>query len=294
MDTLDGMRTIIAVVETGSLTAASERLGLSKALVSKYVAVVEKRLQVRLFNRTTRRLAVTEAGHNYYQQALPLLQEFNELEDSVGSDSASGLLRISAPVAIGEMLLAPKLPLFLQQQPNIQIELKLADRRINMLEEGIDIRLMTGTPNDSNLIAKSLGYLPSALCASNNYLQQHGTPQQPADLSHHSCIIDSNFKIGAHWPLTSKSGETTTLEVKSRIAANSPKAVKAIAVADGGIAIVPRFIIEEELNSGSLVEVLPNYRSLEFGLHALYPHRRYLAKKVRAFIDFLEREIAIA
>ena len=292
MDTLDGMRTIIAVVETGSFTAASERLGLSKALVSKYVAVVEKRLQVRLFNRTTRRLAVTEAGHNYYQQALPLLQEFNELEDSVGSDSASGLLRISAPVAIGEMLLAPKLPQFLQQQPNIQIELKLADRRINMLEEGIDIRLMTGTPNDSNLVAKSLGYLPSALCASNNYLQQHGTPQEPADLSQHSCIIDSNFRIGAHWPLTSKSGERTTVEVNSRIAANSPKAVKAIAVADGGIAIVPRFIIEGELNSGELTEVLPRYSSLEFGLHALYPHRRYLSKKVRAFIDFLGREIS--
>ena len=146
MDTLDGIKTVIAVVETGSFTAASERLGMSKSLVSKYISEVEARLDVRLFNRSTRRLALTEAGNSYYQRALPLLEEFAELVDSVTTEQAAprGSLRINVPVTFGEMKLSPLLPKFLEQYPDIQIELQLTDRKIDMLEEGVDVGNDTG------------------------------------------------------------------------------------------------------------------------------------------------------
>jgi DNA-binding transcriptional LysR family regulator len=168
MDTLDGIKTVVAVVETGSFTAASERLGMSKALVSKYIGEVEDSLGVRLLNRSTRRLALTEAGQRYYDQALPLLEEFEEMVDSVTGEQSSprGLLRISVPVTFGEMSLAPLIPKFLQQYPDIGVDLQLSDKMIDMLEEGIDVVIRIGGVDDSSLIAKHIQTLPLALCAS--------------------------------------------------------------------------------------------------------------------------------
>jgi DNA-binding transcriptional LysR family regulator len=294
MDTLDGIKTVIAVIETGSFTAASERLGMSKALVSKYVGEVEDSLGVRLLNRSTRRLALTEAGQRYYDQALPLLEEFAEMVDSVTGEQSSprGLLRISVPVTFGEMSLAPLIPKFLQQYPDIGVDLQLNDKMIDMLEEGIDVVIRIGAVDDSSLIAKHIQTLPLALCASPAYITQHGLPETPEDLIKHQCVIDSNFRIGKHWPIICPDNITTSVEVSSRIMANSPRAVKEIALADGGIGMIPRFIVQDALDDGRLEEILPTYRTLEFGLFAIYPHRRYLSRKVRCFIDFLVAEFS--
>jgi DNA-binding transcriptional LysR family regulator len=294
MDTLDGIKTVIAVIETGSFTAASERLGMSKALVSKYVGEVEDSLGVRLLNRSTRRLALTEAGQRYYDQALPLLEEFAEMVDSVTGEQSSprGLLRISVPVTFGEMSLAPLIPKFLQQYPDIGVDLQLNDKMIDMLEEGIDVVIRIGAVDDSSLIAKHIQTLPLALCASPAYITQHGLPETPEDLIKHQCVVDSNFRIGKHWPIICPDNITTSVEVSSRIMANSPRAVKEIALADGGIGMIPRFIVQDALDDGRLEEILPTYRTLEFGLFAIYPHRRYLSRKVRCFIDFLVAEFS--
>jgi len=294
MDTLDGMKTIVAVVETGSFTAASERLGISKALASKYVGEVEARLSVRLFNRSTRRLALTEEGQRYYDQALPLLEGFTAMVDQVtGEQSASrGLLRVSVPVTFGEMKLSPLIPKFLALHPQMQVDLQLSDRMIDMLEEGIDVVIRIGGVDDSSLIAKQITTLPLALCASPSYLQTSGQPRVASDIADHDCIIDSNFRIGKHWPIVSPDGQTSSIEVSSRVSANSPRAVKEVAIANGGIGMIPRFIVEDELHQGILDEVLPGYTTLEFGLFAIYPHRRYLSKKVRSFIDFLVAEFS--
>ena len=298
MDTLDGIKTVVAVVETGSFTAASERLGMSKALVSKYIGEVEDSLGVRLLNRSTRRLALTEAGQRYYDSALPLLEEFEEMVDGVTGEQSSprGLLRISVPVTFGEMSLAPLIPKFLQQYPDIGVDLQLSDKMIDMLEEGIDVVIRIGSVDDSSLIAKHVQTLPLVLCASPDYIQSHGQPERPEDLakeqSHHQCIIDSNFRIGKHWPIICPNNITTSVEVSSRITANSPRAVKEIALAGGGIGMIPRFIVQDALDDGRLEEILPEYRTLEFGLFAIYPHRRYLSRKVRCFIDFLVAEFA--
>ena len=298
MDTLDGIKTVVAVVETGSFTAASERLGMSKALVSKYIGEVEDSLGVRLLNRSTRRLALTEAGQRYYDQALPLLEEFEEMVDSVTGEQSSprGLLRISVPVTFGEMSLAPLIPKFLQQYPDIGVDLQLSDKMIDMLEEGIDVVIRIGGVDDSSLIAKHIQTLPLALCASPDYIQSRGRPKTPEELAEklakHDCIIDSNFRIGKHWPIICPNNITTSVEVSSRSMANSPRAVKEIALAGGGIGMIPRFIVQDALDDGRLEEILPEYRTLEFGLFAIYPHRRYLSRKVRCFIDFLIAEFS--
>jgi len=294
MDTVDGLKTIVAVVETGSFTQASERLGMSKALVSKYVGQVEARLGVRLFNRSTRRLALTEAGRSYYQQALPLLDEFTALIDNVSGEQSNprGLLRISVPVTFGEMCLAPLLPKFLASYPDMQVELQLLDRMIDMLEEGVDVVVRIGGVDDSNFVARHIQSLPLVLCASPDYIARRGQPLNAQDIADHDCIIDSNFRIGKQWPVLSPEGASHVVEVSSRIAANSPRAVKEIAMAGGGIGMIPRFIVADALKVGSLQEILPGYSTLEFGLFAIYPHRRYLPRKVRCFIDFLQREFS--
>jgi len=294
MDTLDGIKTVIAVVETGSFTAASERLGMSKALVSKYIGEVEKQLDVRLFNRSTRRLALTETGQSYYEKALPLIEEFTELVDNVTGVQANpqGFLRISVPVTFGEMKLSSVLPKFLKKYPQMQLDIQLTDKKIDMLEEGVDVVIRIGGVDDSSLIAKKINTYPLILCASKNYLSEFGRPKKPQDISQHNCIIDSNFRIGKHWPIISPDNQTQSVTVTSNVSVNSPRAVKEIAMNDGGIAMIPEFIVEDALKDGRLETVLPGYHTLEFGLFAIYPHRRYLAKKVRCFIDFLTEEFS--
>ena len=288
MDTLDGLKTVIAVVETSSFTAASERLGMSKALVSKYVGKVEKQLGIRLFNRTTRRLALTEAGRRYYEQSVTLLDQYNALVDDVTGEKTKprGLLRISAPVTFGEMKLSPLIPKFLALYPDLKIELVLTNSAIDMLEEGIDVRLLIGGVDDSSMVARHLKTFPLVLSASPTYIRKNGLPKTPQQIVEHSCIIDSNFRIGKQWPIISPKGEADNIEVKSSISVNSPQAVREIAIAGGGISMCPSFIVEDAINDGRLLTILPGYTTLEFGLFAIYPHRKYVAKKVKCFIDF--------
>ncbi len=294
MDSLDGLKTVIAVVETGSFTTASERLMISKALVSKYVGEVEEKLGVRLFNRTTRRLALTDAGKTYYERALPLVEEYEELLDSVTGEQSTpkGNLKISVPVTFGEMQLSPIISKFLKAYPDIQINIQLTDRRIDMLEEGVDVVIRIGGVDDSNMVARQINTYPLVLCASPDYLEEHGYPKKPSDITNHACIIDSNFRIGKQWPLVSPDGTVEIIEVTSKIAANSPRAVMEIAKSGGGIALIPGFIVKDTIAEGLLLEVLAGYSTLEFGLFAIFPHRRYLSKKIRCFIDFLIDEFS--
>lgn len=294
MDTLDGLKTVVAVVETGSFTAASERLGISKALVSKYVGEVEKQLSARLFNRTTRRLALTDTGKRYYQQSVILLEQYNALVDNVTGEQSKprGLLKISAPVAFGEMKLSPLLSKFLTLYPDLKVELVLKNNAVDMIEEGIDVRLRIGGIEDSNMIARHLKTFPLTLCASPKYIQQNGLPKTPAQIAKHNCIIDSNFRIGNQWPFISPEGDASTIDVTSTLSVNSPQAVREMAIAGGGIAMTPAFIVEDAINDGKLTLILPAYTTLEFGLYAIYPHRKYVAKKVRCFIDFILAEFS--
>jgi DNA-binding transcriptional LysR family regulator len=288
MDTLDGLKTVIAVVETNSFTCASQRLGISKALVSKYVGEVENQLGIRLFNRTTRQLALTDAGKRYYQQALILLEQFSTMVDEVTQEQVlpRGSLRISSPVTFGEMKLSPLLALFLKQYPDLNIDLVLTNNAVDMLEEGIDVRLRIGYVDDSNMIARHIQNIPLTLCASPDYVKHQGLPITPAHIADHNCIIDSNFSIGKHWPITSPDGTVDIINVHSNLSVNSPQAVREMAIAGCGIAIIPQFMVEDALQEKQLIQILPEHTTLIFGLYAIYPHRKYISKKVRCFIDF--------
>lgn len=294
MDTLDGLKTVIAVVETNSFTAASDRLGISKALVSKYVGEVETKLGIRLFNRTTRQLALTEAGRRYYEQSIILLEQYSVLIDNVTGEQSNprGILKVSAPVTFGEMQLSAILPKFLNLYPELKIELVLTNGAIDMLEEGIDVRIRIGGLDDSNMIARHLKTFPLVLSASPEYIKKNGLPSTPKEVAEQQCIIDSNFRIGKQWPIISPDGEADTISVSSSVAVNSPQAVREIAIAGGGIAMTPQFIVEDAINDGRLITILPDYTTLEFGLFAIYPHRKYVAKKVRCFIDFMLDEFS--
>ena len=294
MDSLEGLKTVVAVVETHSFTAASERLGISKALVSKYVGEVERQIGVRLFNRTTRALSLTEAGRSYYRDSVALLEQYTAMLDAVTGESTKvrGLLKISAPVTFGEMKLAPLLPKFLRLYPELQVELMLTNAAVDMLEEGIDLRLRIGGVDDSTMIARHLNTFPLVLTASPAYIKEYGLPTTAQQVAEHRCIIDSNFRVGRRWPIISPAGDAQTIKVSSAIAVNSPQAVREIAIAAGGIAMTPDFIVEDAINSGLLIPILAGYTTLEFGLFAIYPHRKYVAKKVRCFIDFALEEFA--
>jgi DNA-binding transcriptional LysR family regulator len=289
MDTILGIKTIIAVVETGSFTAAGDRLSISKALVSKYVGIVEEQLGVRLFNRSTRKISITEAGKNYYERVVPLFDDYSELVDNLAEHETSprGQLRISAPVTFGESNLAPLLPELINRYPDLSVDLHLSDKVIDMLEEGIDLVVRIGGVDDSNLIARKITSFPLIMCASPAYLEKHGYPTNAQELEQHTTIIDSNFRIGFNWPLISKSGEPSVAHVKSHISANSPRAVKEVVLASGGIGLIPEFVIEEQLRSGELLRVMDNHKTLEFGMFAIYPHRKFVPRKVRTMVDFL-------
>jgi len=291
MDTLDGIKTIVAVVETGSFTAAGERLGISKALVSKYVGQVEEQLNCRLFNRSTRRIALTEAGDRYYHRALPLLEEYSSLVESVDSDNreVSGTLRISTTVTFGVSHLSKTLHHFLEQYPNVNVDLHLNDKMVNMVEEGIDLVIRFGSVDDSSLIARKISETPLVLVAAPDYLETQNTPTEPEHLLDHQCIVDSNFRVGSRWPITRSDGSVWQQQVPSRISVNNPQAVAELVKNGQGIGFCAHFVVREALENGELIEVLPNLEKSSFGMYAIYPHRKYLPLKVKAFIGFLEQ-----
>ena len=289
MDTLDGLKTVIAVVETGSFTAAAKRLTISKGLVSKYIHEIESTLAVRLFNRTTRTISLTDAGKHYYQHALQLLEKYDSMIDEViGEQSTSkGVLRVSSPLAFGENIIAPLIPEFVKRYPNLKFELVLNNKAVNMLEECIDVRVKSGQIDDSNMIARKLCQWPLIVCASSQYLEKYGVPTNPQDLSNHHCVLDSNLKNGENWSFLSKHSKLQNVLVKSNIATNNPQAVINIVKAGGGIGLVARKSIEDELNSGSLVELFKTEQPLIFDIYLIYPHRHHISRKVSCFIDFM-------
>lgn len=288
MDVIDGMRCFAAVVERRSFTGAARALGLRTNLVSKYVRQLEERLEVRLLNRTTRSLSLTEAGQAYFSRCLSLLEEFDELEAAVQDRHASlkGTLRVTAPNSLGVEMLMRAVTGFMMANPGLSIDLRLTDRFINIVDEGYDLAIRVGGLKDSSLIARRLGPVPSHLCASPAYLERHGTPLSPEDLTGHTCLIDSNFSGGTLWPFTVE-GEQLQVNVKGRIRVNSVIAVREAALMGAGIALMPGYEVADDIEKGKLVSLLEDHMTGELAMFAVYPHSRHLAAKSRAFTDYL-------
>jgi DNA-binding transcriptional LysR family regulator len=288
MDLVDGMRVFVAAAEVGSISGAASRLGMSSKLASKYIAELEARLGTQLMQRTTRRLGLTAAGEQLVHRAADWL---DQLEDMTGDlqearKGLSGTLRVSAPVTFGELLVQPLLRAFRSQNPNLVIDLRLSDRFVDLAAEGIDLAIRIGQLDNSALIARRLGSTGLLIVAAPDYLGRHGRPEDMDSLSGHSCIRDTNLRGDGAWPLSDAQG-TKRVTVSGPFLVNSARMARDLAVAGEGIALCPDYIVEEDLGLGRLEHVLPRIRGPVLDIHAVFLGQRRLARRTRAFLDFV-------
>jgi DNA-binding transcriptional LysR family regulator len=289
MDRLAALEAFARVAETGSFSGAARALGLSKSLISRQVSALEAELGARLIARTTRSLTLTEAGRGYYEQVARILAQVEEADLSVSQLQATprGKLRVNAPMSFSLLRLAPVLPDFLALYPEIDIDLAMNDRRVDLLEEGFDLAIRIGRLADSSLIARKLGPMRRIVCASPAYLAEHGVPDVPADLKTHACLCYSNADTVDEWRFSDPDGRPIAVEVKGRVRANNGDLLRVAALRGLGLVDLPSFLVGADLEAGRLVSVLQDFIRQDGGVHAVYPHARYLPPKIRVFIDFL-------
>lgn len=288
MDRFQEMRTFGAVVDAGSFVGAAEALGLSKAAVSRYVSDLESRLGVRLLHRTTRRLSLTEEGQVFHARCRELLAALEEAEAEASSrrGEARGLVKVSAPVTFGNRHLAPLWGEFRKAHPLVQLDITLADRIVDLVEEGYDLAIRIASLPSSTLVSRRLAGTRMVLCASPRYLAEHGTPRHPADLAGHAVIAYSYWSTGDEWRFEGPEGPAS-VRTRPFMHTNSGETCRAMALADQGVIREPSFLVGEDLAAGTLVELMPAFRSLELGIYAVYPSRKHLPPKVRVAVDFL-------
>ena len=288
MDRFLEMQTFNAVVDAGSFVGAADALNLSKAAVSRYVVDMETRLGVRLLHRTTRRLSLTEEGQVFYARSKELLASLQEAEDeaTARSDAASGLLRINAPFTFGILHLAPLWGEFKALHPKVTLDVTLADRLVDLVEEGYDMAIRIATLENSSLVSKRLATTRMVLCASPTYLERQGTPLHPAELAQHAVISYSYWSTRDEWKFTGPDGPVT-VKTHPCIHTNNGDTCRAAALSHQGVILQPSFLVGRDLAEGRLVELMPDYRSIELGIYAVYPTRKHVSAKVRALIEFL-------
>jgi DNA-binding transcriptional LysR family regulator len=290
MERLSHLRVFARSVEVGSFSAVGRQIGMAPSSVSRHVNELEEELGVRLFHRTTRRLSPTEAGTLLYERAQRILTDYDEAKLAVTQldGTASGILRITMPIAIGRQLTTAILPDFMTRYPSIKLVMTMTDRLIDLVERGIDVAIRVGRQPDSTLIARQLGVSRRLLCAAPSYLRRAGEPRSPHDLSDHACLTFREHPGSNLWTFE-KDGKPLEARVTGDIFAPSADALVAAAVAGLGIILSPDWNMRAELDEGKLVEILTDYAAIptESPIYAVYPHQRYLPPKVRAFIDFL-------
>jgi len=289
MDRLRAFEVFVAVVGQGGFTRAADKLDTSPANVTRYVNDLEEALGVRLLNRTSRRLSLTETGKTLYDRALSILEDVAEAE-AVTSSSAlqpCGRLRINVPVSFGILHLAPLWPRFMARYPDIQLDISLADRVVDLVEEGYDLAIRISRAGSPSLISRKLATSQNVVCASPDYIARHGAPQAPEDLMHHVCIGYTYSATGDEWGLIDDAGRAHRVAVSTSLQTNNGDTVRATALAGLGIIWQPTFLIGDDLRQGRLVRLLPGYRMSEIDVLAVYPSRRYVSARVRVMVDFL-------
>lgn len=292
MDITDELKAFVATAQTGSFTAAADQLGVSNRLTSKYVAELEQRLGVRLFQRTTRRVGLTPAGEDLLSRAPSLLDELDDLlaEVAEGSRGFSGVIRISAPVTFGELYVVGMIRRFAQDNPGLTFDLRLDDGYADLARDGIDVAFRIGRSEVLSIKERRLGEFRSRVVATRSYIDAHGEPAHPSDLEHHTCIVDTNRRNPRRWRF-GKDGADHVANIRGRFHVNSARAAAEIASAGLGIAYAPHFAVCDGLKSGTLVELLEGYTQDTISVNAVYLEGRILPRKIRALIDFSAKDI---
>jgi DNA-binding transcriptional LysR family regulator len=289
MDRLRTIEAFVRVAESGSFSEAARRLRSSKSAVSRQVATLEAELDARLLHRTTRSLTLTEAGRSYFERATRILADLEEANLSVSQLQAAprGRLRVNAPMSFGFLHLAPAIPDFLSRYPQIEVDMIMNDRFVDLVDEGFDVAVRIGRLEDSSLVARKLAPIRRAVCASSTYLKARGVPHSPDDLTAHECLCYSNVAVANEWRFTAQDGRLWPVQVKGRLSTNNGDALVAAALKGLGLVNQPTFIVGHHLQDGTLIAVLDEFVHQDMAVSAVYPHSRHLSPKVRAFVDFL-------
>ena len=294
MDRFADMQMFVRVVETGSLSAAAERLDLAKSAVSRRLAELEVRLGVSLIQRTTRRLNLTDSGRAYYDRCVVILADLDEAEAAVSQahQALKGRLRVALPHSFGLLHLAPLIEEFMTQHSEVRFELDFNDRQIDLMQEGFDLAIRIATLADSSLIARRLAPIRHAVCASPDYLRRHGTPRTAVELTQHVSVAYSNLADPGLWTYRGPEGLSGSVRVPVRLAASSGDFLLRAALAGEGLILLPTFYLQKALRSGELTQVLTDHSWPELSAYAVYPPTRHLSRRVRAFIDFVAERLA--
>lgn len=289
---IESLRVFTRVVELGSITSGGRDLRLTPAVASKRIKELEKHLGVRLFNRTTRSLTPTEVGLRFYTEAKKVLESVQEAETVVAqfSDTPRGIVRITTPLGVGRRVIAPLVPGFVDAHPATEIQIRMSDRKVDLMSEGLDVAFFVGTPHDSNLKMRKIADCDRVLCAAPSYLARHGTPHVPEDLlGHHNCLLLRYPRSPEYfWVLQTETGPQK-LDVAGKFDADDSEVLIDWALAGRGIVNRPRFDVTAHLNSGALVEVLQETPPVASIFGCLYPHKKLQDPKIRLFVDYMVR-----
>jgi len=291
MDQLSAMRVFIRVVETGNFTRAADMLAMPKATVTNLIQGLEAHLRTKLLNRTTRRVMVTTDGALYYERAAQIISELEELDGSLSNSQSlpSGRLRVEMAGAFADWIVVPALCDFYQRYPDIRIDLGVGDRTVDYLAENVDCALRAGTPADQSLIARRVSEVELITCASPLYIEKYGIPNRPEDLENDHYSV-SYFRAQTNRTLPfefRKDNEELEINPRYLVSVNDSRTFVTAATRGLGIAQLPRFMIRNELESGELIQVLPEWNREPLGLYIVYPPNRHLSNKVRVFVDWM-------
>jgi len=288
MDRIDSLRLFISVAELGSFTKAAEKEGMTPGAASKQITALETRMQARLLERTTRSVRLTDAGQALLERIRPWLSEFDQIEEGFAEEGAApvGILRISAPVDFGARILMPVIADFMRQWPSVDVRVSMADRMVDLVDEGFDLAVRIGHLSDSSLIAKKIAPACMSVVASPDYLAATGNLKHPLDLVSHDCIIDRNKPAPQLWKF-SQGAETEEVKISGRLTLNGATAAIEAAAQGLGIACSPSWAAREALADGRVVPVLTQWEPDHRDLWTVFPSNRYLAQRVRLFVDHL-------
>jgi DNA-binding transcriptional LysR family regulator len=294
MDRLQAITAFARVVESGSFARAAERLDVSVSSVSRLVSELEAHLDARLLNRTTRRLSLTESGRAFYERCVQLLADLEEAEESASAGTARprGTLRITCGTTFGIRHLAPAIAAFVNLHPQMRFDVELSDRAVDLVDEGFDAALRIGKIGSQQLVGRKIGETRLICCASPVYLERHGVPQTPEDLTAHACLTYEYSPQKNVWPFQDGSGGDRSVRIDGPVHANSGRFLVALAVSGVAITIEPDFIVGPEVRAGRLVPLLRGFQAAPANIYVAYPSRRHLSAKVRAFADFLAARYA--
>ena len=288
MDKLNAISVFCKVIETQSFTQAANQQNISVAMASKLVSQLEEHLKTRLLQRTTRKIVPTEAGMLYYQRCQAILLDLSEADSSINNMATSlqGNLLISVPRDFGLLYISPNLPKFIELHPNLHVEIEFEDKRVDLVAEGYDLALRIGYMQDSSLVARKISSSPMHFVASPSYLESRGTPLTPDDLEYHQGLLYKSSLNQVHWQST-KANQIQRYKIQSKVVSNNGMALLEMTKAGLGISNSPSFFVKDALASGELVEILSEYKQKPLDIYVVYPNRRHLPAKVRAFIEFL-------